>query len=102
MDTFWWEHQACHGNSLLAAYQETFPMACDRSDYAENPPSSQQLNYLARLREELESDEGSGADEDAAAQGGWTGVGRPMQVGLGYTVRGHCDGQSLASPGGGQ
>ena len=30
---------------------------------------------------------------------GWTGVGRPMQVGVGYTVRDYCDGQSLASPG---
>ena len=27
------------------------------------------------------------------------GSGKPMQVGIGYTVRGFCDGQSLASPG---
>ena len=62
--------------------------------------ASHQLNYLARLREELESDEGSSVDEGAAATGEcWKGVGRPLQVGVGYTVRGYCDGQSLASLG---
>ena len=40
------------------------------------------------------------ADEDATDKGGGlTRVGRPMQVGVGYTVRDCCDGQSLASPG---
>ena len=48
----------------------------------------------------MESDEGSSAGEGTKPQGsGWTGAGRPMQVGVGYTVRGLCDGQSLASPG---
>ena len=30
---------------------------------------------------------------------GFCGNGSPMQVGLGYTSRDFCDGQSLASPG---
>ena len=64
------------------------------------PPTSDQLNYLAELREEHGSSEGSTADEDAAPAGsGWKGSGKPMQVGIGYTVRDFCDGQSLASPG---
>ena len=49
-----------------------FPAPYDRSDLGGAAPSSQQLNYLARLREEVESDEGSSADEGAAARGdGW-------------------------------
>ena len=48
----------------------------DRSDLGGAAPSSQQLNYLARLREEVESDEGSSADEGAAARGDWSGLGR--------------------------
>ena len=56
------EHHACHGDSLVAAFQATFPTAYDRSDHAGNPPSSQQLNYLARLREELESDDQTAGD----------------------------------------
>ena len=58
------------------------------------------LHYLAALREEVDSSEGSSADEEAKASGaGWTGTGKPMQIGVGYTVRDFCDGQSLASPG---
>ena len=65
-----------------------------------SPPSSYQLNYQARLREEVESDEGSSADQRARPKSaGWTGIGLPLQVGVGYTVRDHCDGQSLRSPG---
>ena len=85
-----------HADSLISAYRDAFTKAYDRNGHAGNPPSSQ----LARVREELESDEGSSADDGAAAKGeDWTGVGRPMQVGVGYTARGCCDGQSLASPG---
>ena len=64
------ERQACHADSLMAAYAELFPTAFDRSDLGASPPSSQQLNHLARLREEIESDEGSIADEDATGKGG--------------------------------
>ena len=77
-----------------------FPDAFDRNDTsADPPPTSLQLNYLAELREEQDSSEGSSADEGAMPSGGgWTGTGKPMQVGVGYTVRDFCDGQSLASP----
>ena len=58
------------------------------------------MNYLAELREEPDSSEGSSADEEAAAAGaGWTGTGKPVQIGVHYTVRDFSDGQSLASPG---
>ena len=91
------EKQACHAVSLIAAYTEMFPAACDRSDLDGAAPSSLQLNYLARLREEVESDEGSSADEGAAALGdGWSGLGRPLQLGVGYTVRDCCDGRVAA------
>ena len=50
--------------------------------------------------EEPDSSGGSSADEEAKPPGaGWTGTGKPMQVGVGYTVRDLCDGQTLASPG---
>ena len=94
------ERQACHADSLIAAYTEMFPAACDSSDLEGAAPSSLQLNYLARLREKVESDEGSSTDEGAAARGDcWSGLGRPLQVGVVYTVRDCCDGQSLASLG---
>ena len=58
------------------------------------------MNYLAALREEPPSDQGSSADEGAPSAGsGWTGIGSPMTVGTRYTSRSFCDGQSLASPG---
>ena len=50
--------------------------------------------------QEQDSSEGSSADEGARLSGaGWTGTGKPVHVGVGYTVRDFCDGQSLASPG---
>ena len=41
------EHQACHADSLIAAYRDAFTKAHDLNDHAVNPPSSQQLNFLA-------------------------------------------------------
>ena len=55
----------CHADKLMAAYAKDFPAAFDRSDMKASPPSSHQLNYLARLREEVESD-----DEGATRKGG--------------------------------
>ena len=41
------------------------------------------------------------ADEGVAGKGeGLQGDGAPMRVGVDYTCRDYCDGQSLASPGG--
>ena len=55
---------------------------------------------MARLREEPESDDGSSRDEGVSGKhAGYRGVGKPMQVGVGYVQRDLCDGQSLASPG---
>ena len=94
------ERQSCHAYCLIEAYEKDFPGAFNRSDLGSSPPSSQQLNYLARLREEVPSDDGSSADEGSAPKNsGWIGKGYPLQVGVGYTVRDYCDGQSLCSPG---
>ena len=86
--------QPCHADILISAYSHSFPGAFDRDEsHSGVPPTSDQLNYLAELREEHDSSEGSTADEDAGASvSGWKGSGKPMQ-------RDFCDGQSLASPG---
>ena len=71
------------------------------------PPPAAVLSFLAELRCEPESDEGSTADEGVPTRGtGYCGHGPspsppplspPMHVG--YTARDHCDGQPLASMG---
>ena len=93
--------QACHADSIIAVYKETFPLAYDRNNTtAAAAPSAEVLNRLAQQREVPESDDGSTADEGAPGRGsGWVGTCKPMQIGSGYTRRDICDGQSLASPG---
>ena len=93
--------QSCHADVLITAFAHDFPGAYDRHDTSASvPATSAQLNYLAALREEPDSSESSSADEEATASGaGWTGTGKPMQIGVGFTVRDFCDGQSLPSPG---
>ena len=55
---------------------------------------------MAKLREEPDSDEGSSLDEGVPGKmSGHCGKGEPMKVGVGYTQRDFCDGQSLASTG---
>ena len=39
------------------------------------------------------------APQPTKVNSGWVEVGLPLQVGVGYTSRDHCDGQGLASPG---
>ena len=91
--------QECHGDAIIHEFRRRYPDAYDRNLPTTGPPSSRVLNYLACLREEPESDEGSSADEGVPEKGaGWTGRGEPMMVGVGYTAREFCDGQSLASP----
>ena len=64
------------------------------------PPGHEILSFLARLREEPESDEGSSPDEGVPMKfAGHRGINSPMMVGVGYVQREFCDGQSLASPG---
>ena len=86
--------QSCHADVFITAFAHDFQGAYDRHDISASvPPTSAQLNYLAALNEEPDSCEGSSADEEAEASGaGWTGTGKPMQIGVGYTVRDFCDG----------
>ena len=76
-----------------------YPAAHDRNQSYGAPPGHEILSFLARLREEPESDEGSSADEGVPDKfAGHRGNGPPMKVGVGYVQREFCDGQSLASP----
>ena len=94
------QQEDCHADALIRKFKELFPDAYDRSLLDQRPPTSSELNLLARQREEVASDEGSSPDEGAPPKGsGWQGTGKPMLVGVGYTSREYCDGQTLASPG---
>ena len=77
-----------------------YPDAYDRTQRYCVPPEPEILSFLARLREEPESDEGSSPDEGVPSKmSGHIGKGQPMKIGVGYVQRDFCDGQSLASPG---
>ena len=57
-------------------------------------------SFMAKLREEPDSDDGSSPDEGVPGKSsGYRGQGEPMKVGVEYIQRGFCDGQSLACPG---
>ena len=88
--------QECHGDAIIHEFRHLHPSAYDS---ASPPlPSSRVLNYLARLQPA--SVEGSSTDEGVLEKGaGWSGRGEPKMVGVGYTAREFCGGQSLASPG---
>ena len=78
----------------------TFSSRYDRNAPEQRPPTSSELNLLAAHRQEQLSADGSSADENVPEKGaGWTGVGSPLQVGVGYISRDYCDGQGLPSPG---
>ena len=73
--------------------------AYDRSSGGGLHPEPEVLSFMARLREDPDSDDGSGPDEGVPGKfAGHRGVGQPMMVGIGCTQREICDGQSLASP----
>ena len=92
--------QCCHGDVLVEEFKNSYPGAYDRNKLEGDPPSAAVLNFMARLREEPEDDSDSTADEGVPGKrSGHCGDGEPMAVGLGYTSREYCDGQSLASPG---
>ena len=83
------DSQRCHGD-----FRRQFPCACDRSQFSAAPPTASVLDFLARLREEPESDDTS-ADEGAPPKGtGWRGKGPPMEIGTGHMSR-----EIWASPG---
>ena len=72
----------------------------DRNAASQRAPTADELNLLARHRQEPPSDDGSSDDEGVPKKNsGWVGVGPPLQEGVGYTSGDHCDGQNLASPG---
>ena len=78
----------CHADALIRKFKELFPDAYDRSLLDQRPPTSSELNLLARQREEVSSDEGSSPDEGAPLKGsGWQGTGKPMLVGVIATGR---------------
>ena len=88
-----------HGDTLIEEFKKSFPDAFDRYRDDGVPPDSRILSFMARLREEPESEEGSSQDEGAPPKNsGHCGRGQPMKVGVGYTQRDFCHGQSLASP----
>ena len=73
--------QSCHGDVLIEEFVKSYPSAHNRNDLASEPPSAEVLDFAAVMR------------------AGHCGDGEPMLVGVGYTTREFCDGQSLASPG---
>ena len=90
----------CHGDILVEEFRKLYPAAHDRNQPCGAPPGHEILSFLARLREEPESEEGSSPDEGVPEKlAGHRGNGPPMMVGVGYVQREFCDGQSLASPG---
>ena len=55
--------EPCHGDVLIEEFKKSFPDAFDRYRDHGVPPDSRILSFMARLREEPESDEGSSPDE---------------------------------------
>ena len=91
--------ESCHGDILNEEFKKSYPTAYDRLQVRAGPPDPEILSFMARLREEQESEEGSSPDEGIPPKmSGHCGKGQPMKVGVGYTQRDFCDGQSLASP----
>ena len=52
-------HEKCHGDVLIQEFSNSYPQAYDRTAKAGNPADSRVLNYMSRLREEPDSEEGS-------------------------------------------
>ena len=81
--------QSCHADALIRKFRELCPGAYDRNAASQRAPTADELNLLARHRQEPPSDDGSSADEGVPKKNsGWN-----------YTSRDYCDGQNLASPG---
>ena len=57
--------ERCHGDVLIEQFRVTYPNAYDRTAHGENPPEPRVLSFMAKLREEPDSDDGSSPDEDA-------------------------------------
>ena len=44
--------QSCHGDALIRKYRELYPGANDRNDPTQRAPTADELNLLARHRQE--------------------------------------------------
>ena len=53
----------CHGDVLIEEFRKSYPAAHDRNLPCGAPPGHEVRSFLARLREEPESEEGSSPDE---------------------------------------
>ena len=62
-------HEKCHGDVLIQEFSNSYPQAYDRTTKAGNPADSRVLNYMSRLREEPDSEEGSSPDEGVPEKG---------------------------------
>ena len=51
-------HEKCHGDVLIQEFSNSYPQAYDRTTKAGTPADSRVLNYMSRLREEPDSEEG--------------------------------------------
>ena len=90
--------QECHGDVIIRQVRLRYPSAHDRNVPLSAAPMTNVLQYMARLRETPESDDGSTADDDAPPDPYWWAR-SPQTVDSGYSRREYCDGQTLASPG---
>ena len=64
--------QSCHADALIRKFRELCPDAYDRNDPSQRAQPADELNLLARHRQEPPSDEGSSADEGAPTKNsGW-------------------------------
>ena len=55
--------EGCHGDVLVEEFRKMYPDAYDRTRRYSVPPEPEILSFLAKLREEPESDDGSSPDE---------------------------------------
>ena len=86
--------QARHADYTILECKLMCPQADDTENHRGMVPSSEELNRLAQLRLEPDSDEGSSTDEGSyPANSGWVGTGSPLRVGSGYTCGHICDGK---------
>ena len=65
--------QRCHADVLISLFGHTFPTAHDRDQERQPPPTASVLDFLAKLRNEPEEDEGSRADEGVPPMGAGEG-----------------------------
>ena len=67
--------QRCHADVLIRKFSKMYPEAYSRTNPI-RPPTSSELNLLAKNREEPQSEEGSSADEGALPKGSGVRHGR--------------------------